>query len=231
VALDPQAGEQLVARAAAELTDADAVEILKWADTALEGRMVVATSMQDAVLIDLAVKVRADIDVVFLDTGYHFPETIGMRDAVRAAYPARVLTITPALSVAQQDAAYGPELFARDPDRCCQLRKVQPLNAMLGLYDGWVSGLRRSESPTRADAQPVEWDRRRSVLKVNPVVAWTDEDVQGYIERNKILVNPLQAEGYPSIGCAPCTARVGAGEDPRAGRWSGTGKSECGLHT
>ena len=230
MALDRSVGLRLVDRAAGELQDADALEILKWADNALDGRLVVATSMQDAVVVDLATKVRSDVDVVFLDTGYHFAETIGMRDAVRATYPARVLTITPAQTVAEQDATHGPELFASNPDLCCYLRKVQPLNAMLGLYDGWVTGLRRVESPTRADAQPIEWDERRQVVKVNPIVGWTDADVDAYIEEHNILVNPLVADGYPSIGCAPCTRRVADGDDARSGRWAGTGKRECGIH-
>jgi phosphoadenosine phosphosulfate reductase len=230
MSLDRAAGLRLVERAADELAEADAVEILKWADSVLEGRLVVATSMQDAVVIDLASKMRPDIDVVFLDTGYHFAETIGMRDAVRASYPARLLTVTPAQSVEEQDAAHGPNLYERNPDLCCFLRKVQPLNAMLALYDGWVTGLRRVESPTRAQAKAVEWDERREILKVNPIVDWTDEQVDAYIEANNVLVNPLLSEGYGSVGCAPCTRRLAEGEHARAGRWAGTSKLECGIH-
>jgi phosphoadenosine phosphosulfate reductase len=230
MSLDRSVGLRLVERAADELADADALEILKWADSALDGRLVVATSLQDAVVIDLATKVRPDIDVLFLDTGYHFAETIGMRDAVRATYPARLLTITPAQTVAEQDATHGVDLYQTNPDKCCYLRKVQPLNAMLGLYDGWVTGLRRVESPTRADVAAVEWDERREVVKVNPIVAWTDADVAAYVEDNGVLVNPLLSEGYSSIGCAPCTARPVDADDPRAGRWAGTDKRECGIH-
>jgi phosphoadenosine phosphosulfate reductase len=195
----------LVDKAAVALDGAPAQEILRWADEQLEGRLVVATSMQDAVVVSLAASVRPGIDVVFLDTGYHFPETIGMRDAVAATYDIRLLSVQPALSVGEQDAAYG-------------------------MYDGWVTGLRRTEAATRVGVQPIEWDGKREMLKVNPIVAWSDADVEGYIEAHGILVNPLRSEGFLSIGCAPCTRQVAPGEDPRAGRWAGTDKKECGLH-
>jgi phosphoadenosine phosphosulfate reductase len=182
------------------------------------------------VVVDLASRVRPGVDVLFLDTGYHFAETLGMREAVRTQYPVRFLTIKPAQSVEEQDATHGPELYKRDPDRCCFMRKVQPLNAMLGLYDGWVTGLRRSETEARAGAQAVEWDARRDMLKINPIIDWTDDDVAAYVAERGVLVNPLLSEGYGSIGCAPCTAKVLAGDDPRAGRWSDSSKSECGIH-
>lgn len=220
----------LVDKAAIELDGAPAEEILRWADEQLEGRLVVATSMQDAVVVSLASKVHPGIDVVFLDTGYHFSETIGMRDAVAATYDIRLLSVQPALTVAEQDAAYGKDLFASNPDLCCHMRKVVPLDTMLGMYDGWVTGLRRVEAPTRVGVQPIEWDGKREMLKVNPIVAWTDEDVDRYIEDNGILVNPLRSEGFLSIGCAPCTQKPAPGEDPRSGRWAGLDKKECGLH-
>ena len=221
---------EVAQRGAAELEGASATDILAWADTELRGRLVVASSMQDAVLIDLAAQVRPDVDVVFLDTGYHFIETIAMRDAVAATYPVRVLTIEPGQTVEQQDAEHGPALHDRDPDLCCHLRKVMPLNTILGLYDGWVTGLRRSETEDRQSAAPVEWDERREVVKVNPMVSWSDQDVADYIEDRGVLVNTLRHDGYASIGCAPCTARVRDGDDPRSGRWSGSGKNECGIH-
>lgn len=221
---------RLVAEAAQELSGKSALEILKWADTALEGRLVVASSMQDAVVLDLAAQVQPGIDVVFLDTGYHFAETIGMRDAVAETYPVRVLNVLPSQTVAEQDATYGPRLHERDPDRCCYLRKVKPLNTMLPLYDGWITGLRRGESLSRSAAAAVEWDSEREMLKVNPIVDWTDEDVAAYIAERGLLVNPLVGAGYASIGCAPCTARVTADAEPRSGRWAGTTKQECGIH-
>jgi phosphoadenosine phosphosulfate reductase len=217
-------------RGAQELEGASALEILKWADAALGGRMVVASSMQDAVVVDLASKVHPGIDVVFLDTGYHFAETLGMRDEVAKTYPVRLLTILPGQTVEEQDAQHGPKLHDRNPDLCCFMRKVTPLNTILGLYDGWVTGLRRVETPERAAAPAVSWDDNRQVVKINPIVDWTDDDVETYVYDNDILVNPLLLDGYGSVGCAPCTRRIEAGDDARAGRWAGLGKSECGLH-
>ena len=203
---------------------------LQWADEAFGDGLVVATSLQDSVTVDLASRVRPGIDVVFLDTGYHFAETIGMRDAVSSAYPVTFLSIEPKQTVAQQDAAYGKELWRTNPDQCCALRKVEPLERALAPYTAWISGLRRVEAVTRRNAKAVEWDARRHMVKVNPIVAWDDEELDKYIAHRGILINPLQYDGYPSIGCGPCTRRVAPGDDPRSGRWAGSGKVECGLH-
>jgi len=221
---------EVALRGAAELEGASATEVLSWADKALGGRLVVASSMQDALLVDLAAQVRPGIDVVFLDTGYHFAETLALRDAVKATYPIRLLDVAPGQTVEEQDARHGPRLHDRDPDLCCFLRKVTPLNTILGLYDGWVTGLRRGQTAHREVAAPVEWDERRQIVKVNPIVSWTDDDVAEYVAERQILVNLLRMDGYASIGCAPCTSRTLQGEDPRAGRWSGSGKNECGIH-
>ena len=222
--------QETARRGAAELDGASALEILGWADDALGHRIVVASSMQDALVIDLAAQVRPGVDVVFLDTGYHFAETLLLRDAVSSTYDVRMITVQPGQTVKQQDAEYGPRLHDRDPDRCCHLRKVTPLNTILGLYDGWVTGLRRGQTTARAAASPVEWDQRREIVKINPIVDWAEDDVAAYIEDREILVNLLRSSGYGSIGCAPCTARIAPGNDPRDGRWSGSGKSECGIH-
>jgi len=186
--------------------------------------------MSDAVVISLAAQAKPGIDVVFLDTGYHFAETIGTRDAVAATYDVNVVSVTPSQTVAEQDAAHGKDLFARDPDQCCALRKVAPMNAALVDYDAWATGLRRDESPSRADTPVVQWDSRRRKVKVNPIARWTQADVDSYIADNNILVNPLVDDGYPSIGCWPCTARVEVGADARSGRWAGRSKTECGIH-
>jgi phosphoadenosine phosphosulfate reductase len=182
------------------------------------------------VLPHLASHVRPGVDVIFLDTGYHFAETIGTRDAVAATMPVTVHSIQPRQTVAEQDAEFGPELFARDPDRCCAMRKVAPLAAALDPYQAWATGLRRDEARTRANARVVEWDAARSMIKLNPIAAWTQDDVDAYLAEHRILVNPLLFDGYGSVGCAPCTRRITAGEDARAGRWAGTSKIECGLH-
>jgi phosphoadenosine phosphosulfate reductase len=170
------------------------------------------------------------VDVIFLDTGYHFAETIGTRDAVAATLPVTIRTITPRQTVEQQDASFGARLYERNPDQCCALRKVNPLRTTLKDYRAWASGLRRDEASTRSDVRVVEWDARRSMVKLNPIAAWTQDDVDAYIERNGVLVNPLLFDGYGSIGCGPCTRRIAPGEDARAGRWAGTSKTECGLH-
>jgi phosphoadenosine phosphosulfate reductase len=170
------------------------------------------------------------VDVLFLDTGYHFAETIGTRDAVESVYGVTIVNVTPERSVAQQDELLGKDLFARDPEQCCRLRKVEPLSKALQSYSAWVTGIRRVESPTRADTPLITFDEAFALIKVNPLAAWTDDEMQAYIETNGVLVNPLVEEGYPSIGCAPCTAKPVDGSDPRSGRWKGLSKTECGLH-
>jgi phosphoadenosine phosphosulfate reductase len=220
----------LAARGAIELDGATAAEALSWVDAHFTDRYVVASNMADAVLIDLATKVRPGVDVLFLDTGYHFAETIGTRDAVESVYGVNIVNVTPEHTVVEQDRMLGVDLFARDPGQCCRLRKVAPLGAALRNYSAWVTGIRRVESATRADSPLITFDEAFKLVKVNPLAAWTDEDMQSYIEVNGVLVNPLVQEGYPSIGCAPCTAKPADGADPRSGRWQGLAKTECGLH-
>jgi phosphoadenosine phosphosulfate reductase len=220
----------LAERAGRELEGADALDILRWADEQFGSGWAVASSMADSVVPSLAAAVRPGVDVLFLDTGYHFAETIGTRDAVAATLPVNVRTLTAKQTVAQQDASFGARLYERNPDQCCALRKVLPLRAALKDYAAWASGLRRDEAQTRRDAKVVEWDEQRSMVKLNPIASWTQDDVDRYIAENNILVNPLLSDGYGSIGCWPCTRRLKPGEDPRAGRWSGTNKVECGLH-
>jgi phosphoadenosine phosphosulfate reductase len=231
---------ELAARGAAELEGANATELLRWTEENFGGvngprgwatcNYIVASNMQDAVLVDLAAKVRPGVPVLFLDTGYHFVETIGTRDAIESVYDIRVLNITPEHTVAEQDELLGKNLFAREPNECCRLRKVVPLTKALRGYSAWVTGLRRVEAPTRANAPLIGFDEAFKLVKVNPLAAWTDQDVQDYIDENDVLVNPLVYEGYPSIGCAPCTAKPAEGADPRSGRWQGLAKTECGLH-
>jgi len=221
---------RLAERAGDELEGASAIEILQWADDHLGQAWCVTSSMADAVVPHLASRVRPGVDVVFLDTGYHFAETIGTRDAVAATLPVTVRTIEPRQTVEQQDVSFGVRLYERNPDQCCALRKVTPLRNALKEYRGWASGLRRDESDSRTDTKVVEWDARRSMVKLNPIAAWTQHDVDTYIAENGVLVNPLLFDGYGSIGCGPCTRRIKPGEDLRAGRWAGTSKTECGIH-
>jgi len=220
----------LAERAGRELETASAQDVLRWAIGTFGDAFVITCSMGDGLLAALSASVAPGVDVLFLDTGYHFAETIGTRDAVGQVYDVNIRTMLPLLTVAQQDAEHGPRLHDRDPNACCAIRKVEPLARGLAPYTAWASGVRRDESPTRADAGVVEWDAKRSMVKVNPIATWTQADVDAYLQANGVLVNPLTYDGYPSIGCAPCTRRVAPGEDPRSGRWAGTAKTECGLH-
>ena len=220
----------LAEQAAADLADASAEEVIRWATDTFGDRICVTSSMTDAVIIHLASAVKPGIEVVFLDTGYHFAETIGTRDAVDVVYPVRLLNITPSRTVAEQDAELGPRLYGRNPDLCCYLRKVEPLERALQNYDAWITGVRRDETNSRRSTKVVEWDDRREMVKVNPIVSWSGKQVDEFIAEQGVLVNPLVYDGYPSIGCATCTSRVEMGADPRSGRWAGTGKTECGIH-
>jgi phosphoadenosine phosphosulfate reductase len=186
--------------------------------------------MNDAVLAHLADRVAPGVPVVFVDTGYMHAETLGTRDAVATVHRVSVRTVRPLRSVAEQDRDLGADLFARDPDRCCALRKVAPLDAALADYLAWGTGLRRDETPQRAGTPVVAFDERRGKVKIAPIARWTAQDVDDYIAEHGVLVNPLVADGYPSVGCEPCTARPLPGADPRSGRWAGRAKTECGIH-
>jgi phosphoadenosine phosphosulfate reductase len=227
----PEELRELVSHWGAELELAPAVVIVEWAAATFGERFCVTSSMGDAVLTDVVSKVVPGIDVLFLDTGYHFVETIGTRDAVEATMPVNLISITPVQSVAEQDAAYGKDLYKTDPDLCCKLRKVEPLAERLANYDAWATGLRRAETKNRVIAPVIGWDAKKGKVKISPLARWSDEQVEKYMADNGILVNPLVYDGYPSIGCWPCTRRVAPGEDPRSGRWAGTNKTECGIHS
>ncbi|NED94090.1 phosphoadenylyl-sulfate reductase [Phytoactinopolyspora alkaliphila] len=223
-------GLRRVAEAAArDLDTASAHDIVRWANETFGAGFVVTASMADGVLSHVASQAVPGIRVLFLDTGYHFAETIGTRDAVASAYDVDVHTARHPLPVADHEASYG-KLYETYPDLCCAMRKVFPLDQALRPFDAWASGVRRAESDGRQTASVVGWDARRRKVKVNPLAAWTDEQVEAYIEEHAILVNPLRQLGYTSIGCAPCTRPVADGEDPRAGRWAGRSKTECGIH-
>ncbi len=216
-------------RAGRDLETASASEILQWAADTFGDGLAVASSMQDAVLVALAARAKPGIDVLFLDTGYHFAETLRTRDTVAARYDVTLVTVTPQLTVPEQDARYGARLHDRDPDSCCAMRKVEPLNRALQGYAAWVTGVRRVEAPGRADTPVVSYDARRGKVKIAPLATWSDADVDEFVTEHGVPTNPLLSAGYPSIGCAPCTAAVADGDDPRAGRWAGTAKTECGI--
>lgn len=225
----PESLERWAVAAGRRLEGAAATDILRWAHGTFGEEFVVTASMADGVLTHLAARAVPGIRVLFLDTGYHFAETIGTRDAVAAAYDVTVETVAHPLRVPEHEAEYG-RLHEVDPDLCCAIRKVWPLDRALRPYRAWAGGVRRSESVSRADTPVVGWDAKRRMVKVNPLAAWTDDQVDEYIAEHGILVNPLREIGYASIGCAPCTRPVAQGEDPRAGRWAGRSKIECGMH-
>jgi phosphoadenosine phosphosulfate reductase len=219
--IDPRFSDAVLAEISREFETASAGRIISWAVEAFGSRMSLSASMTDAVLIDLATKVDPGIEVVFIDTGYHFPETLETVEAVRRHYGLNLRIMT----VARQEE----ELWKVDPENCCSAVKVGQLDRALVDKDAWMSGLRRAEAPTRARA-PILARDLRGLVKVNPLATWSDADVAGYIRDHDIIVNPLTLRGYPSIGCMPCTKPVADGEDARSGRWAGTDKTECGLH-
>lgn len=219
------------AQEAGQASEATADEVLAWAAEEFGDGLAVACSMAgDTVLPAIVAEHRRDVDVLFLETGYHFPETLATRDALADALPITIVDVLPTQTVAEQDAEHGARLHDRNPALCCQLRKVEPLDEQLAGYEAWVTGVRREDNALRANAQLVEWDARHQMVKINPIAAWSFDDVLSYAENNFVPINPLLADGYPSIGCAPCTRRVAPGEDPRAGRWAGLAKTECGIH-
>lgn len=219
------------AAADAELAQASAQEIAGWAIEAFGTSLAVACSMQDAILPHLFGRLLPGIDVLFLETGYHFAATLSTRDEVARRLPVTIVDVLPRATVAEQDAEHGPRLHDRDPNACCTLRKVEPLARALAGYRAWATGARRADTVDRAHLPTVGWDSRHGLVKVNPLAAWTDSDVEAYQVIHELPRHPLVAQGYPSIGCAPCTREVAPGADPRSGRWAGTGKTECGIHT
>jgi phosphoadenosine phosphosulfate reductase len=205
------------------LERAPASAVVEWAWDRYGDELVLAASFQDCVLIDLAVQVAPEIEVVFLDTQYHFAETLWYVDQVRKRYDLNLRVMQPEVA--------PDNLWQRDPDGCCALRKVEPLARALEGKSAWMTGLRRVEAPTRANAPIVSYDIGRGMVKVNPLATWTALDVEGYVRDRGLPAHPLADRGYQSIGCWPCSRPVGDGEHARAGRWAGTNKIECGLHT
>lgn len=220
----------LVEHAAAEFEATDATHVLGWAAVIFGRGLAVAASMQDAVVPHLVSRALPHVDVLFIDTGYHFPQTLVTRDLVARQLPINVRNLTPSRTVAEQDVDLGPALHDSDPDTCCFLRKVNPLAEALQGYSAWVGGGRRVDSPTRARLPVVSWDEVHDMVKINPIVGWSDADVDAYQLLHELPRHPMVGADYPSIGCAPCTSRVRPGERARAGRWAGHAKTECGIY-
>ncbi|WP_127794917.1 phosphoadenylyl-sulfate reductase [Agromyces sp. LHK192] len=211
--------------------EASAYEVVAWVERNFSSdAAAVACSMADAVLPHVVAQSLPGVDVLFLDTGYHFAKTYETRELVADALDVRIVDVLPDQTVAEQDAEFGAELFSRDPNLCCARRKVAPLQDALSGYEVWFTGVRRDEAPTRTNTPLVTWDDRNGLVKVNPLAAWRFDDLIDHSAAFGVPVNDLLSQGYPSIGCEPCTKRVAPGEDPRSGRWAGLSKTECGLH-
>ena len=205
----------------ARLEDADPLEIIEWTVNRFPGRVALAASFQDAALVDMAVRVDPSIEVIFLDTEFHFPETLAYVERLRRRYNLHLVVTHPEV---------GPDEFPCGTSQCCEVRKVVPLAKALEGHSAWITGLKRVDTPERADAPLIAWDARRKMVKVNPVAAWDDDDVDQYVVSHDLPRHPLNYVGYVSIGCAPTTVPVPEGRHPREGRWAGTNKTECGLH-
>jgi len=223
--------EALVRAKAEEFEGVSAEAVIGWAVNEFPNiAFACSFGAEDVVLVDMIRKIRPETDIFYLDTDFHFRETYETRDRLAERYGLRFIRVSPELTPEEQAARYGEELWKRDPNLCCNLRKVEPLSRFLAGYDAWITGIRREQAPTRANAKKVEYDQKFGLIKFNPLADWKWEDVWRYIREHDVPYNPLHDQNYPSIGCLHCTRPVKPGEDLRAGRWSGTGKIECGLH-
>jgi phosphoadenosine phosphosulfate reductase len=207
-------------------------EILEWAADRFSPRLVMTSNFgaEGVVVIDHLARVASRTPIIYLETGFQFAETDQLKERLRERYGLNIVERSAALSVEEQNRIYGERLYERDPDLCCRIRKVEPLNQSLKGYDAWIASLRRDQSPTRANIGVVEWNARHGLVKINPLAAWTRRQVWDYIVTHELPYNPLYDDGYTSIGCVPCTRRVVAGAHERSGRWDGEKKLECGIH-
>jgi phosphoadenosine phosphosulfate reductase len=222
----------LIESAGTRLEHASPEETLRWAFGEFGDRITIATGfgVEGAALIDIASRVSSRLSVFFLDTSFLFPETYELRRRIEARYNIEIKSFKSELSPEEQELKFGSNLWSTDPDLCCRLRKLEPLREALRDAAAWVTAIRRDQTIARSSARVVEWDYQWQVVKVNPLVRWSKQDVWDYVLRNDVPYNPLHDRGYPSIGCTHCTIAVGVGQDDRAGRWSGRAKTECGLH-
>lgn len=226
------AHEQQVAELQQAAEQWNAVQILQWGASNFRESLAIASSFgaEDVVLIDMAFRLGSNVRVFTLDTDFLFPETYALIDRIEEKYGLAVERTHSELTPQAQAEKFGDALWASQPDQCCSLRKVEPLKQYLAGLQAWVTGVRRDQAPTRANTRKLEWDAKFGLVKLNPLANWTSAHVWDYIKENNVPYNPLHDQNYPSIGCTYCTRPVQAGEDPRAGRWSGLNKIECGLH-
>lgn len=222
-----------LAEVSAQLEENGPAAALTWAFEQFGGddiALACSFGAEDLALVDMICKVKSGARLFYLDTNFLFPETYAVIEKVRDKYDIQMEQVLPLLTPEQQAVQHGDALWSTEPDACCAIRKVEPLKRVLGGLKAWITGIRREQSPTRANAQVVEWDQKFNLVKINPLVTWKDAVVWKYILENNVPYNLLHDQGYPSIGCTYCTRPVKPGEDPRAGRWSGHNKTECGLH-
>jgi phosphoadenosine phosphosulfate reductase len=223
--------EALIRQKAEEFENASPETVISWAiQTFPNITFACSFGAEDVVLVDMLQKISPKTDIFYLDTDFHFKETYETRDLMVEKYGLQFIEVKSKLTPEQQAAEHGEELWKSDPTSCCNLRKVEPLTRILSQYEAWITGIRRDQAPTRANAKKVEYDTKFGLVKFNPLASWTSEDVWAYIRANNVVYNPLHDRNYPSIGCEHCTKPVMPGEDPRAGRWAGNEKTECGLH-
>jgi phosphoadenosine phosphosulfate reductase len=210
----------------------DAPEVLHWAFESFGSRVQMASGfgVEGMVLIDIASRINPDLKVFTIDTDFLFPETYRLIEKVEKRYGIQVERVRSQLTPEDQEEMFGPALWSMNPDQCCALRKVEPLRQKLMTLRAWITAIRRDQTAIRATAHKIEWDRKFRLVKVNPIADWTTKDVWNYVHEHNVPYNPLHDRNYPSIGCTHCTRAVRPGDDPRSGRWSGTGKTECGLH-
>lgn len=224
---------QEIERASGSLEGAQPQEVLRWAVDRYGEGVALSVSFGGAegmVLLDMLSRITDKAWVYTLDTGFLFEETVRFRDEVMERYDLPFKVVTPELTVEEQVERHGPELWSCSPDICCEIRKVQPQKRFLANYDAWVTGIRRDQTPQRAETPVVDYDEFFGVVKISPLASWGEQEVNEYVEEHAVPLNPLLARGYRSIGCEPCTRPVGEGEDARAGRWAGSEKTECGIH-
>ncbi|QDH20704.1 phosphoadenylyl-sulfate reductase [Saccharibacillus brassicae] len=216
---------------AEELEQLSAEEVIRFAAQQYDSLTFACSfGAEDVVIVDMLQHISPSTDVFYLDTDFHFKETYETRDRMIERYGLDFVRVSPLLTPAEQDVQHAPQLWTSDPNLCCNIRKVEPLTRNLSRYDAWITGIRRDQAPTRANSKKVEYDYKFGLMKFNPLADWTSEDVWAYIRDNDVIYNPLHDRNFPSIGCEQCTRQVMPGEDPRAGRWAGNDKTECGLH-
>lgn len=222
-----------LAAASAALETAEPREIIRWAHERFADRLTMATAFgpEGCAILHWIAEVAPTMHVFNLDTGYQFKETLAVRDRIANRYGIHVALERPSTTVEEYERSHGGPLYRTDPTRCCGDRKIAVVRRVLAGFDAWMSGIRRDQSPDRAVAPIIGWDAKFEVVKVSPLANWTKKQVWDLIVREEIPYNPLHDLGYTSIGCFPCTRAVSLGEDERAGRWSGSAKTECGLHT